>query len=105
MTKKKKVEKVEPTEEEETLEEEATPGKEKAPEVPKGAKLYDVFDGSGELLNIYTSKEVANAFAAKVDGRKVVPSPKGRTREDVAEAIKRLKAMRLKNLEKPGPAV
>ena len=103
MTKKKNEEKVKPTKEEKAPEEEATPEEEAATK-PVG-KGYDVFDATGELLNIYKSKEVADAFASKVDGRKVVPSPKERTREDVKEAIKRLKAKRLKALEEPGPAI
>lgn len=81
MTAKKTEEKVEPTE--------------------TTAKLYDVFDGAGNLLNIYKDKKVADVMAAKASGRKVVPSPKGRTREDVEKAVKKSAAERLADMAGP----
>ncbi len=69
------------------------------------AKLYDVFDGAGNLLNIYKDKKTADEFAAKVSARKVVPSPNDRTREDVKEAINKMKAVRLKALAESSPGI
>ena len=86
MARKKKVE----VPEEETPEEENPKGK---------GKFYDVLDARGDLINIYEDKKQAESLAGKVKGRKVVPSPAGRTREDVNEALRIKKAERLAQLE------
>ena len=69
-------------------------------ETPKGkVKLWDVFDVRGNLINTYEDKKQAESLAGKVKGRKVVPSPAGRTREDVKEALRAKKQERLRQLE------
>jgi len=81
-----------------TKEEVETPKEEKV-------KLWDVVDMNGDLLNIYKDKKVAEEFAGKVESRKVMPSPKGRTREDVAEALYQKKKERLAKLENDQPVL
>ena len=71
------------------------------PKAKKEAKMYDVFDKDGNLLNIYESEAVAKTVAGKDESRTYSASPAGRTREDVQESINALKKERLIILEGP----
>lgn len=94
--------------------------KPKVVEVEKDAKLYDVFDVNGSLINIYKSKGDAEIVVEKgptqphpdpeeaekgglVPARTMAPSPKGRTRADVKVAADERKVQNLKELEQNAP--
>lgn len=67
-------------------------------ETPKEAKMYDVIDHRGRLINIYEDKERAMILVKKNKDWKVEVSPAGRTREDVKEEAIKIKAERLQDL-------